>query len=467
MKILVCVKQNADGELNPFDASAYEAALQLPNAEVLLLSMGPQKTGELLQRLTRLGAKAAYHLCDKAFAGADTLATAYTLSLAVQHLQPDYIFCGRQTVDGDTGQVGPELAQLCGFALQPYIMRVTQNGNALHTKNRSGAEADLPAPALLTVERSYTLRKPSILSKPGQVTLLSAANLKADVGRCGLAGSPTQVLKTFENQNDRRNCRFILPSELPKVLQTALKKSENSLQAEQPSGERLTNVWCIGTAPLKYAKAICSNPQVVELQPLQPLLSFIKAQQPQVILWGSDSASKQLSARVAAALQLGLCADCTRLDAENGRLIMYRPAFGGNIIAKIKSKTLPQMATVRTVQKSACPLTVAVGAGVKVQLPAAQALAQKLGGQLAASRAVVDAGLLPYEMQVGLTGKTVCPKVYLAVGISGAVHHIAGMRQSGTVIAVNPDRKAPVFNYADYGVVCDFNTLLQAFGEWQ
>ena len=139
MKILVCVKQNADGELNPFDASAYEAALQLPNAEVLLLSMGPQKTGELLQRLTRLGAKAAYHLCDKAFAGADTLATAYTLSLAVQHLQPDYIFCGRQTVDGDTGQVGPELAQLCGFALQPYIMRVTQNGNALHTKNRSGA----------------------------------------------------------------------------------------------------------------------------------------------------------------------------------------------------------------------------------------------------------------------------------------------------------------------------------------
>ena len=136
MKILVCVKQNADGELNPFDASAYEAALQLPNAEVLLLSMGPQKTGELLQRLTRLGAKAAYHLCDKAFAGADTLATAYTLSLAVQHLQPDYIFCGRQTVDGDTGQVGPELAQLCGFAL--YYAGNAKRQRAAHQKPQWG-----------------------------------------------------------------------------------------------------------------------------------------------------------------------------------------------------------------------------------------------------------------------------------------------------------------------------------------
>ena len=455
MKILVCVKQNADGELNPFDASAYEAALQLPNAEVLLLSMGPQKTGELLQRLTRLGAKAAYHLCDKAFAGADTLATAYTLGLAVQHLQPDYIFCGRQTVDGDTGQVGPELAQLCGFALQPYIMRVTQNGNALHTKNRSGAEADLPAPALLTVERSYTLRKPSILSKPGQVTLLTAANLKADVGRCGLAGSPTQVLKTFENHNDRRNCRFILPSELPKVLQTALKKSENSLQAEQPSGERLTNVWCIGTAPLKYAKAICSNPQVVELQPLQPLLSFIKAQQPQVILWGSDSASKQLSARVAAALQLGLCADCTRLDAENGRLIMYRPAFGGNIIAKIRCITSPPMATVRTAEESQKNIIIGIGYGAREIIPEIKAIAEKLRAGIAATRKTVDNDYLPYELQVGLTGKSVNPDVYIALGISGAIHHIAGIRQSGTVIAVNHDKEAPIFKYADYGIVAE------------
>lgn len=462
MKILVCVKQNADGELNPFDASAYEAALQLPGAEVLLLSMGPKKTGELLQRLTRLGAGQAYHLCDAAFAGADTLATAYTLSLAVQRLQPDYIFCGRQTVDGDTGQVGPELAQLCGFKLEPYTMKVEEQNGSLCCISRNGQKSTAAAPALVTVERSYSLRKPSILSKPGSVQVLTAADLNANLQRCGQAGSPTRVLQTFENQSDRRTCKFILPSELSAVLQAALKKEPKALMTEPPCTAPLQSVWCMGTAPLSYAKAICRSPVVVQPLPFQQLLSKIKAEAPQAVLWGSDPESKQLSARVAAALQLGLCADCTRLSTENGHLVMYRPAFGGNVIAKIKSTTLPQMATVRTVQQAAKPIILAVGAGVKTQLENARELARALGAELAASRAVVDAGLLPYEAQVGLTGKTVSPRVYLAVGISGAVHHIAGMRLSGTVIAVNPNKKAPIFNYADYGVVSDFNAVLQA-----
>ena len=87
MKIVVCVKQTVAGELNPFDACAYEAALQIPNAEVILLSMGPEKSKDFLLNLTRLGAREAYLLCDRAFAGADTLATSYALSLAIQKLQ--------------------------------------------------------------------------------------------------------------------------------------------------------------------------------------------------------------------------------------------------------------------------------------------------------------------------------------------------------------------------------------------
>ena len=84
MRIVVCVKQTAQGDINPFDACAYEAALQIPNAEVILLSMGPEKSKEFLLKLTRLGAKKAYLLCDRVFAGADTLATSYALSLAVK-----------------------------------------------------------------------------------------------------------------------------------------------------------------------------------------------------------------------------------------------------------------------------------------------------------------------------------------------------------------------------------------------
>ena len=107
MNILVCVKQ-VNGEINPFDASALECALQFKNATVTVLSMGRPDVRDLLYQLTRLGVFRAILLTDKAFAGADTLATAYTLSMAVRKLKPDIILCGRQSVDGDTAQVGPD-----------------------------------------------------------------------------------------------------------------------------------------------------------------------------------------------------------------------------------------------------------------------------------------------------------------------------------------------------------------------
>ena len=109
MKIVVCIRQGLDGEINPFDACAYEEALKI-GGEITLLSMGPLTARDFLLRLTRLGAKKAILLSDKAFAGADTLATAYTLALAIEKLKPDYIFCGRQTLVGDTAQTGPMLS---------------------------------------------------------------------------------------------------------------------------------------------------------------------------------------------------------------------------------------------------------------------------------------------------------------------------------------------------------------------
>ena len=124
MKIVVCVKQTVQGDINPFDACAYEAALQIPDAEVVLLSMGPEKTRDFLLGLTRLGAKKAYLLCDRAFAGADTLATSYALSMAVKRLEPDLVICGRQTIDGDTGQTGPSLSVQAGLSLVTNVMKI-------------------------------------------------------------------------------------------------------------------------------------------------------------------------------------------------------------------------------------------------------------------------------------------------------------------------------------------------------
>lgn len=459
MRIVVCVKQTAAGDLNPFDACAYEAALQIPGGEVILLSMGPPKTADLLHNLTRLGSQQAILLCDSAFAGADTLATAYALHLVVQRLSPDLVLCGRQTVDGDTGQVGPCLARFCGFGLITNVMSIDSLADTATCTTRDGVE-QAPLPAVLTLERIHTLRLPSIRSQPGTVDRLYAADLGADLSRCGTRGSPTKVLKVFENQADRRKCTFIPTSQLPAVIAAGLKTQR---QAPSPATtEKMPNLWIIGEKPLEMAKTISDDITIIPPSDAQTIAALARQKKPAVILWGSDRWSKRTAPQVAALLQTGLCADCTALETDGKHFYMYRPAFSGNVMAKIECRTLPQMATVRTPEEAAKDMVVAVGSGARQCIPAARAFADAYGAELAASRAMVDAGFFPYAMQVGLTGKTVCPRVYLAVGISGAVHHIAGMKCAGTIIAINPDPKAPIFRYADYGIIATAEAVLES-----
>ena len=159
MRIAVCVRKSVSGDINPFDACAYEAALRVKNAEVILVSMAPASCEDFLKKLTRLGAKKAYLLSDPAFAGSDTLATSYVLSLAMKMLSPDLVICGRQTVDGDTGQVGPELATLSGYSLITRAMSIETDGLSVSCQKRDGSSVTEKLPALVTVERINTLRK--------------------------------------------------------------------------------------------------------------------------------------------------------------------------------------------------------------------------------------------------------------------------------------------------------------------
>ena len=130
MKIVVCIRQGLDGQINPFDACALEEALKI-GGEITLLSMGPASVKDFLLSLTRLGAKKAVLLSDKAFAGADTLATAYTLSLAIKKLNPDYVFCGRQTLVGDTSQTGPMLSVYANMGLITNVMEILSVSGAI------------------------------------------------------------------------------------------------------------------------------------------------------------------------------------------------------------------------------------------------------------------------------------------------------------------------------------------------
>jgi len=229
------------------------------------------------------------------------------------------------------------------------------------------------------------------------------------------------------------------------------------------------------------------------------LHKVIAKYKPEVVLAGATAIGRAFFAKVAVRARTGLTADCTALsiDKEKGLLLQTRPAFGGNIMATIMTPNhRPQMATVRPkVFKTAPPdpnrkgemliealklvapatktvrreresgafniaeaeIIVAGGRGLKKgeNLAMLRRLAELLGGVLGASRACVDAGWCSAAHQVGQTGKTVCPKIYMAFGISGAIQHLEGMRASDTIIAVNRDANAPIFGVADLGIVGD------------
>ncbi len=460
MKIVVCIRQGLDGEINPFDACAYEAALQIDNAEITLLSMAPESAKGFLASLTRLGAKRAILLSDKAFAGADTLATAYTLSLALKKIKPDLVFCGRQTLVGDTAQTPPMLSCFAELSLITNVMKickVTEQNIVCDTRYENGVTANFPS--IITVERINNLRRPRLTSKICEVEVWSAADIGADISSCGLQGSPTRVISTTENKAGKRKCRFISAEELGGIIELSSKKVIQASSQNKSVAVPLKRVFTVTDAPYEFAKTISDDITVLPFDTAENLAKKIEKEQPSCVLWGSDYLSKSLSARVAALLKTGLCADCTSLETDGETLYMIRPALSGSVIAKIKCVTKPAMATVRTAQNDNADIVVAVGYGAKDNLDSVFAFAKKYNAELAATRKAVDNDIMPYSSQVGLTGKTISPLIYIAVGVSGAVHHIVGMQRSATVIAINEDKNSPIFEYADYGIVSPCNIL--------
>ncbi len=450
MKILVFAKVS-DGDINIFDKCAIECALQLSD-DVTVISMGPESAKGPLSELTRLGVKVTL-ICDSVYAGSDTLATSYILSLAAKRFEYDLIICGRQTTDGDTAQVGPQLSARLGIPVIANVLEILSADSEIICKTRDGDEK-ATFPALITVERINTLRFPRMRSKKVEIEVLTNNELGADVSRCGLDGSPTQVLKVFENKRGIRKCQFIKREELDGLVEK-LRHQVNEEMNLEVSETKLKEVWIVGEEVRKDAERIAEKVVFLEKDNPEKIAKLIKIGKPEVVLWNADLWGRKNAPIAAAILEAGLCADCVKLETDGDTLFMYRPAKSGNITAKIICKTRPQMATVRTVSQSS-DVIVSAGKGVMKNFDKVREYAQSLNAEFTASRGIVDAMSLPLEMQVGLTGKTVSPKVYIAVGISGAVHHTCAIENAGTIIAINPDKNARIFEYADYGILEEF-----------
>jgi len=450
MKILVCAKVSG-GEVNPFDQSAIEWALRL-SRDVTVLSMAPPSARDVLLTLTRLGAK-VIHISDPAYAGSDTLATSYILAEAIRIAGSDLILCGKQSVDGDTAHVGPMLAARLGIPLIAGAMQIDASADTVHAVTRTG-EKTAALPALLTVERSCVLRFPSIFSKPGEVIRWDNARLQCDESRIGLKGSPTRVVESFRYERGQRKCRFITRAELPALIEE-LKKTPRRGEEQPVHKEKLPAVWAVGEEVLPAAQAIAETVTLIEKTDAAEIAARAKAKQPPVILWNADAWGRSTAPQAAALLETGLSADCTALSVENGELLMQRPACAGSIYAKIRCLTKPVMATVRTKADSA-EIVVAAGKGAADRLDAVWQFADSIHASRAASRALVEMGKADYSLQVGLTGRTVSPKIYIAAGISGAVQHTCAIEGADWVIAVNPDRDARIFSYADFGISEEF-----------
>lgn len=227
---------------------------------------------------------------------------------------------------------------------------------------------------------------------------------------------------------------------------------------------------------------------------IKGLMEFIKENQPEYVIFPSTTRGRELAGTIAGKMDLGLTADCVDLEIDNERLIQHKPSFGGSIIASIYSKTKPAMATVRPgmfktilmngafnvkklhvdnsehedvisftsvpdefrpLRSSKIVFGIGRGATGKETIRKTLQLANLIDATVGASRPVVDMGLVPRQQQIGLTGSSISPDVYIALGISGQANHVVGTRYCKKVVAVNTDPKALIFKFADYGLVMD------------
>jgi electron transfer flavoprotein alpha subunit len=540
-------------EVNAYCRRANAKAVELAgkDGEVVVFTMGPPSAEAALREMIACGADRGVHLCDSAFAGADTVATTRALAAALRTLGPfDLILAGLNSVDSDTGQVAPGVAGALDLPFCPAVRELAVSGRTFSATLETDdgwreVKGSLPA-VLSTAERLCDPSKASpeeCLLVPDQTIIrLSAADLGLPADTVGLAGSPTTVGQPQVVGQRREGRRPFSPEEAVAALHDRgvfdAQPGHTTAEVVPGTGGSGPGVWVVvddtdstAYAPLlsegaRLAAAIGGSTVAVVRGPAPRGLAGLGADEiislsgggledapwtlagllhqaaPWAVLFESTRSGRALAGWVSAATGWGLTGDAISLEiTPDRRLRAFKPALGGQLVVPIDTRSPVQMVTVRrgalpvrsprdvteidtarTVKAAArsgvvtisqeriddpldllqAPVVIGVGTGVAPdELALLEPLQRALGGApLAATRRVTDRGWLPRSRQVGITGHSISPKLYVAVGISGRFNHMVGVRGSGTILAVNHDPAAEVFDGADIGIVADWHDVI-------
>jgi electron transfer flavoprotein alpha subunit len=556
------VREGLELEMNAYCRRAVSQGVALAaehGGRVTVLTLGPPAAEDALREaiawgLDREVAIDGVLVTDPVCAGSDTLATARALAAALEREGPfDLVLTGRNSVDADTGQVGPELAQLLDLPFATGVRELVVSGDVAHVRcelDDGWLEADVSLPAVLsTAER---LIDPCKVEPEGRaavpadlIRVVDAAALGP--GPWGQAASPTRVGPIRVLDIARR--RHLLPdAPLAEQVRAAV-----AVVVEQGALDRSGDAPPAGVVPttggtgpvvgivverdregltrelLGAAARLASTlggsvtaivPGDLDAGPLGAwgadtvttygadlaeedvaalVTAWARLVAPWAVLATSTTWGREVASRAAAALGAGLTGDAVDLEVDHGRLVSWKPAFGGRMVAAIEASSPVQMATVRggmlPVLEPRAPSTpvafdvtaparrrvrvlartrdddldvladaavvVGVGQGIPPEhYPAIDPLLTTVRGVLGATRKVTDQGWLPRARQIGITGRSIAPRLYIALGLSGKFNHMVGVRSARTILAINSSPDALVFDVADAGIVGDWREAL-------
>lgn len=559
------VREGLELEMSAFCRRAVSAGVALAaprSGRVTAVSMGPPSAEEVVREAVAWGADEGVLVTDERLGGSDTLASARVLAAALTRLGPfDLVLCGRNSLDADTGQVGPELAQLLGWPFLGGARELALAERRLRARCEQDdgwldAETDLPA----VVSCAERLCEPAKVGTEGRskvaagrLRLCSADDL--GTGPWGVAASPTRVGEVRVLEVARAG--LVLSGPLAEqvaaavdVLDDAGALAPHTSRAPDAAGDHGTDGrpdayvpdgWARGSttvavlvepgrqrcarellgAGARLASRMGGRVAALATEGLDPWTAGSWGADELVVLTGSDQPfdlgdamagwcqsrvpwallapstmwGREIASRTAARLGAGLTGDAVDLSLDGDRLVGWKPAFGGRVVAAVRSDSDVQMATVRPgviglllprrpvppaieavaveashrvetvgahreddpTELATATAVVGVGTGVAPEeYPALDPLREALGATMAATRKVADRGWQPRSRQVGVTGRSISPRLYVALGLAGKPNHMIGVRGAGRILGVNADPEAPLHGSSDVSIVADW-----------